>query len=194
MYRLLLCLLDSIINFVSFWHFTYISLLFFAVWQSPCGQKQNNCNNWQMVSPVIIIILYKKLERGCVMDTAVYRTWICLCNWSYFLNNRFLCKLIYFEASRGAGAQSVTVKPTGCGFDPHSRRWNIYFNLYFHFIALVSNTAQCWVLPINTQCLQNSAESGERSVLTIGSLCLLCQCVYSVKLIYIILFFIFLYM
>ena len=28
----------------------------------------------------------------------------------------------YTEARRGAGAQSVTVKPTGCGFDPHSRR------------------------------------------------------------------------
>ena len=26
------------------------------------------------------------------------------------------------EASRSAGAQSVTVKPTGCGFDPDSRR------------------------------------------------------------------------
>ena len=26
------------------------------------------------------------------------------------------------EASRDAGAQSVTVEPTGCGFDPHSRR------------------------------------------------------------------------
>ena len=30
--------------------------------------------------------------------------------------------VIYIEASRDAGAQSVTVKPTGCGFDPHSRR------------------------------------------------------------------------
>ena len=26
------------------------------------------------------------------------------------------------EASRGAVAQSVTVNPTGCGLDPHSRR------------------------------------------------------------------------
>ena len=26
------------------------------------------------------------------------------------------------EASRGAAARSVTVKPTGCGFDPHSRK------------------------------------------------------------------------
>ena len=26
------------------------------------------------------------------------------------------------EASRGATAQSVTVKPTGCGFDPHSMK------------------------------------------------------------------------
>ena len=25
------------------------------------------------------------------------------------------------EASRGAVAQSVTVKPIGCGFDPHSK-------------------------------------------------------------------------
>ena len=38
-----------------------------------------------------------------------------------------LNKLITFikthnEASRGAGSQSVTVKSTGCGFDPYSRR------------------------------------------------------------------------
>ena len=26
------------------------------------------------------------------------------------------------DASRGAAAQSVTEKPTGCGFDSHSRR------------------------------------------------------------------------
>ena len=35
-----------------------------------------------------------------------------------------------------APAQSVTVKPTGCGFDPHSRRLNIYLNLYFHIFVL----------------------------------------------------------
>ena len=27
-----------------------------------------------------------------------------------------------FDASRGAGAKSVAVKPTGCEFDPQSRR------------------------------------------------------------------------
>ena len=26
------------------------------------------------------------------------------------------------EAGRGAAARGVTTKPTGCGFDPHSRR------------------------------------------------------------------------
>ena len=31
-------------------------------------------------------------------------------------------KSFYFEASRGARAESVTVKSTGCGFDTHSRR------------------------------------------------------------------------
>ena len=42
------------------------------------------------------------------------------------------------EASRGAAAQIVIVKLTGYGFDPHSGRWNIYLNLYFNFLALVS--------------------------------------------------------
>ena len=47
-----------------------------------------------------------------------------------------LCSpLAFIEA---AAAQSVTVKPTGYGFDPHSRKWNIYLKLYFNFFALVS--------------------------------------------------------
>ena len=51
----------------------------------------------------------------------------------------FSSKKYYFlEASRGARAQSVTVKSIGCGFDTHSRKWNIYLHLYFHFFALVS--------------------------------------------------------
>ena len=37
-----------------------------------------------------------------------------------------------------AQGHKVCIKPTGCGFDPHSRRLNIYLNLYFHFFALVS--------------------------------------------------------
>ena len=81
---------------------------------------------------------------------------------------------VIIEASRGAAPRGVTVKPTGCGFDPHSRRWNIYLNLYFHFFALVSRLSRCWVLPLNRQCLQNSAESGECNVSTLGSLCLPC--------------------
>ena len=32
---------------------------------------------------------------------------------------------------------TICIDSTGCGFDPHSRRWNIYLNLYFHFFALV---------------------------------------------------------
>ena len=51
--------------------------------------------------------------------------------------------IVIYEASRGAGTQSVTVKLTGCGFDPHSRKRNIYLHLYFR---------------------------GERTVLTLGSL------------------------
>ena len=36
--------------------------------------------------------------------------------------NLYSKSFILLEASRGAVAQSVTIKPTGCGFDPHSRR------------------------------------------------------------------------
>ena len=32
----------------------------------------------------------------------------------------------------------MTVESTGCGFDPNSRKRNIYLNLYFHFFALKS--------------------------------------------------------
>ena len=52
--------------------------------------------------------------------------------------------VIIIEPGRGAVAQSVTVKAIGCGFDPHSRKLNIYLNLYFHFFALVSSKADNW--------------------------------------------------
>ena len=55
----------------------------------------------------------------------------------------------YCEVSPGAGAQSVTVKSTGCGFNHYSRKLNIYFHLYFHFFALVSR--QSSVLSSATQ-------------------------------------------
>ena len=40
----------------------------------------------------------------------------------------WLIDLIWFEseASRGVAVRGVTVKPTDCGFDPHSRRWNFF--------------------------------------------------------------------
>ena len=93
---------------------------------------------------------------------------------SHLINDNDVCISIC-EAGHGAQAQSVTVKSTSCGFDPHSRKWNIYLHLYFHFFALVWGKARRWVPPLSTQCLQNSAESEERSVLRLGSLCLPCR-------------------
>ena len=91
-----------------------------------------------------------------------------------------------FEASRGAAAQSVTVKPTGCGFDPHPRRWNIYLNLYFHFFALVSR--QSAVLSSATQHAmppEFGRKWGTECPNTIFSLStLLCAAGYSVKVIF----------
>ena len=71
----------------------------------------------------------------------------CYAQWAVVVLNR-TCKILDFfkekiEAGRGAGAQNVTVKSTGCWFDPHSRKWNMYLHLYFHSFDLVSrqNTA-----------------------------------------------------
>ena len=46
----------------------------------------------------------------------------------------------------------------------------------FSFLCyLCRGNARRWVSPLDTQCLQNLAESGERGVLTLGSLCLPCE-------------------
>ena len=51
-----------------------------------------------------------------------------------YINIQYTCT---FEESRGAGAQSVTVKSNGCGFDPRSRKY--LFKFIFPFFALVSS-------------------------------------------------------
>ena len=64
--------------------------------------------------------------------------------WNIFQFILFYISQVYrlvqfqFEASRGAGAQNVILSATGCEFDRRSGKWNIYLNLYCHFIALVS--------------------------------------------------------
>ena len=54
---------------------------------------------------------------------------------TYYL---YFILLIFNQRPVVAQRQSVTVKPIAYGFDPHSKRLNIYLNLYFHFFALVS--------------------------------------------------------
>ena len=72
------------------------------------------------------------------------------------------------------GHKRVTVSATCYGFDPNSRKLNIFFNLYYIFISTLwcRDKARRWVPPINIQCLQNSAENWEWSVLTLDTLCL----------------------
>ena len=81
--------------------------------------------------------------------------------------------------------ERLTVNVTGCGFDFHSRKWKIFG---------VEAKRGFFFLPLDTQCLQNSApdffflqnsaENAEWNVLTLGSLWLPClHAEYSVKLI-----------
>ena len=64
--------------------------------------------------------------------------------------------------SCGAEAQSVTVKSTGCGFDPHSSKVKYLYTFIFSFHRSGVEAKRG---------VQNSAEIGERSVLALGSLC-----------------------
>ena len=85
----------------------------------------------------------------------------------------YIQEKIYWKdwSSRGAGTQSETLKSTGCGFDPHSRRWNIYLNLYFYFFALVSRQKRGVEFRRSTR---NTSRTRRKLVLTLGSVCLPC--------------------
>ena len=47
----------------------------------------------------------------------------------------------FLEARRGSDAQVLTVKVTGCGFDPHSLKLNVYLNFYFNFALMLRQSA-----------------------------------------------------
>ena len=74
----------------------------------------------------------------CLLYTFnLFNVMIFICNSCMFkINVKFNSNQI--EASRGAEGQSVTVRSTSSGFDPHSRKGNIYLHLYLNFFALVS--------------------------------------------------------
>ena len=75
----------------------------------------------------------------CMSQSFYFETFIQIRSWPLFQYFKIQINVeILKKAGRGAAALGVTAKPTGCGFDHYSRRWNIYLNLYFHFFALVS--------------------------------------------------------
>ena len=72
------------------------------------------------------------------------------------------------KTSRDASAQCEVVNATGCGFDNHSRKFNVYLNLYFHFFALAWGQNVALNSANQFAILHNSAENGERGVLTVS--------------------------
>ena len=68
-----------------------------------------------------------------ILDETLFRDYI---NHQYIFRFRLVSR-----ARRGVGVPLCTcviVNANGCGFDPHSRIWYIYLNLYFYFFALAS--------------------------------------------------------
>ena len=64
------------------------------------------------------------------------------------------------------------MKATGCVGSIPTRGNEIFIKIYIFISSLwCRGKARGWVLTLQTQCLQNSVESGEPSVLTLCSLC-----------------------
>ena len=81
-------------------------------------------------------------------------------------NDNYLNEIKILKASFGAGTKSVTVYATG---SIPTRGKEIFLEIYSSVSSLWRGKEHRWVPPLNSQCLQNSAE---RSVLTLGPLCL----------------------
>ena len=63
--------------------------------------------------------------------------------------------VLTFKAQRPVVAQGhecVTVNVTGCWFDPHSKKINIYINLYFHFLLVKRQSAALPSRILLTEC------------------------------------------
>ena len=78
-----------------------------------------------------------------------------------------------YEAVVAPGHKVVTVTPQ-LWVRPLLEEMKIYLKFYFISSLWCRGKERLWVLPLNTQCLLSSAESGEQSVLILGSLCLHC--------------------
>ena len=86
----------------------------------------------------------------------------------------FVISIGFIKASRGAAARGKTVKPTGCGFDPDSRRWNIYFNIFPFLRSGVE--VKCGVeFCHSTRNASRIWQKAGTGVSENGSLCLLCN-------------------
>ena len=77
-----------------------------------------------------------------------------------FINVDLFLILLLNEANRGAEAQIVTAKSTGCVFDPNTRKSIIYLYLYFHFFALVSRQSPDFGRKWRMECLNTKFPSG----------------------------------
>ena len=73
-----------------------------------------------------------------IFDAERDKTWSCMLQFKIIFNLRLVVAQEY---------KCVTVNATGCRFDPHSRKCNIYLNLNFYFSALVSgqSAALCFI-------------------------------------------------
>ena len=77
---------------------TQAQLTFTSSWGGKRSVGPISCRHEEAVAHIYKMIQVK--YYSFILNYIVYRT----------------------ETSRRAAARSVTVKPTGCGFDPHSRR------------------------------------------------------------------------
>ena len=142
--------------------------------RSKQEDARNNLNNASEILSNCLTYRMFDFEPDCPRTSAVHTPRTCSIQVIIFNDVKKSLENVWCEASRGAGAQSVTVKPIGCGFDPRSRRRNIYLYLYFHSFALVSRQRAALSSASQHAMPPELGGKWERSVLTLGSICLRC--------------------
>ena len=108
----LTCSSGSDSSTLCYWKLYYYSFIYSEL----CHFLINDIILAFVVDSSISVIIYSKAVRKIVVIEWKFVFWFSI----------FMIK------------ESMTVKLTGCGFDPHSWRWKIYLHLYFYFFALVS--------------------------------------------------------
>ena len=141
-----------------FYIYIYLYVELFWLWYELSYRYVRWINRENLVSGHSVLKFPLELE---ILGVEWYTEIPCFCNKAtlsvfFYLHNRY-----FFEASHSAGAQSVTINATGCGFSSHSSKYRTY--------KVKSGGISHFILWTKTKISNKIAKSSKMSVINIPS-------------------------